>query len=244
MQRLSFGCGGGEVAEDVWRGAMGWNTRLLWKSAGDWEREPHGGQAGDGDVDTCVSRDVEVMSVENWVFWFISGDWHLDSHGRVWEGLTVKIWVFWDTAGDWLLDPHGGVWEGLDTGTEKPVENWVFWLDTGDWLLDPQGESGEVVLGVKEGLGVEKEATVEVLLFWLTVGDWPFAPQGGVRGECIFESSGDLKEGVEAVVDWMIAGEWHLDPQGGERGDVGVWEGLDVEMEVLEEHCIFGLVIK
>lgn len=38
---------------------------------------------------------------------------------------------------------------------------------------------------------------------------------------------------------WLTIGDWHLDPQG-ERGDVavGVWEGLDVYMELTVEDWV------
>lgn len=77
MQRLSLGA----ETEDVYRGFVAEKDKLVWESAGDWEREPHGGETGD------VAEGVwEGLVVE--VLWPTIGDWHLDPHGEV----VVPIW--------------------------------------------------------------------------------------------------------------------------------------------------------
>lgn len=133
MQRLSLGA----EMEDVYRGFVAEKDKLVWESAGDWEREPHGGETGD------VANDVwEGLVVE--ILWPTMGDWHLDPHGEVvvpvWRDLelgTVEGWVFWLTMGDWLLDPQGGeqgdvTLDDLDMGIEVTVEDCACWFTIGD----------------------------------------------------------------------------------------------------------------
>lgn len=72
MQRLSLGTG--ELADDVYRGLVAGKDKLVWKGAGDWEREPHGGETGDVTVDAREGLDVEIKALEDWVFWLTNGD--------------------------------------------------------------------------------------------------------------------------------------------------------------------------
>ena len=103
MQRLSFVGGTGEVAEDVYRGLVAAKDKLLCEGAGDWDREPQGGEMGD----VIVWEGLGETAVE--VFWFTIGDWHLEPQGAemgdvtlgVWEGLgETTLEVFWLTIGD------------------------------------------------------------------------------------------------------------------------------------------------
>lgn len=53
---------------------------------------------------------------------------------------TVEDWVFWFTIGDWHLEPQEGergevvveVWKGLEAETEEVLADWVLWLTIGD----------------------------------------------------------------------------------------------------------------
>lgn len=120
------------------------NDKLVWERAGDWERDPQGGETGYVAAGIWEGLDVdEETRLE--VFWLTIGDWHLDPQGEV----VVEVWG------------------GLDAET---VEEWVFWLTIGDWHPDPQGgQGGDVAVGFWVGLNVEGEMTVEVL--WVTIGD-------------------------------------------------------------------------
>lgn len=89
MQRLSLGVWVGEVTVEVCTGLVVGKDSRVWESPGDCERKLHGGEAGD--VDVCVSLDVE-REITGEVFWLGIGDWHLDPQGGEPGDVVVEVW--------------------------------------------------------------------------------------------------------------------------------------------------------
>lgn len=59
MHRLSLAGVIGEVTEDVYRGLVVENDKLVWERAGDWERDPQGGETGYVTVGVWEGLDVD-----------------------------------------------------------------------------------------------------------------------------------------------------------------------------------------
>lgn len=73
MQLLSLDMGTGEGEEDLYKGLVQENGRLLADITGDIEREPQGGDTGDVVEDDWFGLEVgKDVAVE--VFWLVIGD--------------------------------------------------------------------------------------------------------------------------------------------------------------------------